>query len=181
MIEVSASLLFGCSTVSTPLPATDKSSVYSVKIPPPLFFFMNQQYYRMWLAVFIHVLDSERNVYVHGMSSSARSFFFHLHCLGKLRQYLNRKTTNAIAVSLVLSRLDYCNSCLKKNQLLRLQQVQHTAARTVTQTKRSDHITPILCELHWLPVDMRVNYKILSCVQLQEWHSPSVPSGTNTT
>ena len=39
MIEVSASLLFGCSTVSTPLPAIDKSSVYSVKIPPPPFFF----------------------------------------------------------------------------------------------------------------------------------------------
>ena len=55
--------------------------------------------------------------------SNARSCFFHLHCVGKLHQYLNRKTANAIAVSLVLSRLDYFNSCLwgmPKNQQLRL-------------------------------------------------------------
>ena len=122
-----------------------------------------------------------------------RSWSFHLHCLGKLCQYLNRKTenwqylhrktANTIAVSLVLSRLYYCNSCLwgrPKNQLLRLQRVQNTAERTVTQTKKSDHVFPILRELHWLPVEMRIDYKILSCVQLYEWHSPPVPSRANT-
>ena len=101
------------------------------------------------------------------ISSAVRSCFFHLCSLGKQRQYLNRKTANAFAVSLVLSRLDYCNSCLRgmpKNQLLRLQLVQNTAATVVTQTKRSDHITLILRELHWLPVEMCINYKILSLV-----------------
>ena len=63
---------------------------------------------------------------------------------------------------------------MPKKQLLRLQRVQKTAARTVTETKRLDHITPILRDLHWLPVDL------VSCVQLYEWHSPPVPSGTNT-
>ena len=38
------------------------------------------------------------------------------------------------------------------------------AARTATQTKRSDHITPILYELHWPPVEMRTDYKLLSLV-----------------
>ena len=74
------------------------------------------------------------------IKSVVRSCFFHLRCLGKLRQYLNRKTANTICVSLVLSMLDYCNSCLRgmpKNQLLRLQRVQNTATRPVTQTKRS--------------------------------------------
>ena len=96
-----------------------------------------------------------------------RSCFFHVRCFGKLHQYLNRKTGNAIALSLVQSWLVYCSSCLRsmrKNQLLRLQRFQNTAARIATQTKRSDHITPILHELHWLPVEMRIDYKILSLV-----------------
>ena len=101
------------------------------------------------------------------ISSIVMLCFFHLCCLGKLWQFQNRKTANAIAVSLVLSRLDYCSSYLwgmPKNQLLRLQWVQNTAARILTQRKRLDHITPILCKLHWLPVEMHIDYKILSLV-----------------
>ena len=101
------------------------------------------------------------------VSSVIKSYFFHLHW-GKLCQYLNRKTVNATAVSLVLSKLDNCNSCLRgtsKNQLLRLQRVQNPAARIVTgQTKRSHHITPIFHKLHWVPVKMCTDYKILSLV-----------------
>ena len=40
----------------------------------------------------------------------------------------------------------------------------NTAARIVSQTKRSDQITPILRELHWPPVEMRIDYKIQSLV-----------------
>ena len=43
----------------------------------------------------------------------------------------------------------------------KLQHVQNTAARIVTYTSRQDHITPILSELHWLPVQYRIIYKIL--------------------
>ena len=53
---------------------------------------------------------------------------------------------------------------MPKKQLLRLQRVQNTAARTITQTRRSDHVTPIFRELHWLPVEMRIDHKILSLV-----------------
>ena len=53
---------------------------------------------------------------------------------------------------------------MPKNKLLRLQRVQNTASRIITQTKRSDRIVPILRELHWLPVEMEIDYKILSLV-----------------
>ena len=46
----------------------------------------------------------------------------------------------------------------------RLQNVQNAAARIitrVTRTKKYDHITPVLKQLHWLPVNQRINYKIL--------------------
>jgi len=42
----------------------------------------------------------------------------------------------------------------------RLQAVQNAAARLVTGTRRCDHITPVLRQLHWLPVRQRVNFKL---------------------
>jgi len=42
----------------------------------------------------------------------------------------------------------------------RLQAVQNAAARLVTGTWRRDHITPVLRQLHWLPVRQRVNFKL---------------------
>ena len=35
------------------------------------------------------------------------------------------------------------------------------AARRIMQTKKSDHITPVLSNLHWLPIEHRVIFKLL--------------------
>jgi hypothetical protein len=48
-----------------------------------------------------------------------------------------------------------------KHQLGTLQRVQNTAVRIISGKKWRDHITPVLRELHWLPVEERVCYKIL--------------------
>ena len=37
-----------------------------------------------------------------------------------------------------------------------LQCVQNTAARIVTLAKKFDYITPVLIQLHWLPVHFRI-------------------------
>ena len=42
----------------------------------------------------------------------------------------------------------------------RLQSVQNAAARLITGARRRDHITPILRQLHWLPVRQGVTFKI---------------------
>jgi len=44
--------------------------------------------------------------------------------------------------------------------LKRLQKVKNTAARIVSKTKTSNYITPILKQLHWLPIKMRIEFKI---------------------
>ena len=66
---------------------------------------------------------------------------------------------------LVISRLDYCNSLLcdipKYGQREKLRRIQNTAAKMVTEAFSSDHITQIFKSLHWLPVEARVNFKIL--------------------
>ena len=50
-------------------------------------------------------------------------------------------------------------SGLPQNQISRLQHIQNTAAHVVTLSRKSCHITPILKELHWLPVSQRIVFK----------------------
>jgi len=69
----------------------------------------------------------------------------------------------AVTTALVSSRLDCCNSVLSgtsQSNLNKLQRVQNAVARTVTATSKHEHITPVLAELHWLPVAARIDFKI---------------------
>ena len=50
---------------------------------------------------------------------------------------------------------------LPHNQLQLLQRAQNTAARIVTRSKKIHHITPVLQQLHWLPVSYRIDFKII--------------------
>ena len=47
------------------------------------------------------------------------------------------------------------------NQIQRLQRSQNAAARLVSGARRREHISPVLRQLHWLPVDKRVKFKVL--------------------
>ena len=62
----------------------------------------------------------------------------------------------------ISSRLGYCKSLLygiNDGLLKKLQAVQNAAARVTTKTRKY-HITPVLRELHWLPVRKRIIYKL---------------------
>ena len=62
-------------------------------------------------------------------------------------------------------RLDYCNSLLygcPQYLINRLQKVQNNAVRLILKVPKTDHITPHLQTLHWLPVNARIQYKICS-------------------
>ena len=39
--------------------------------------------------------------------------------------------------------------------------MQNSAARVVKRVRKFDHITPVLRELHWLPVQQIIKYKVL--------------------
>ena len=64
----------------------------------------------------------------------------------------------------ITPRLDYCNALLygvNTNIISKIQRVQNTATRLITRSKKQDHITPVLMSLHWLPVQFRIQYKLL--------------------
>lgn len=66
---------------------------------------------------------------------------------------------------IVSAKLDYCNSLLfgiTKANIAKLQLVQNSLARLVTGKRRFDHITPVLADLHWLPVSHRITFKLAS-------------------
>ena len=64
---------------------------------------------------------------------------------------------------LVAARVDYCNSLLysqSKCILKRLQSVLNSAARLIYLTSKYEHVTPLLIQLHWLPIEQRITFKI---------------------
>jgi hypothetical protein len=93
-----------------------------------------------------------------------RSALAAIRRIGQIRDYLDKDNTARLVHAFVTSRLDSCNSLiydLPESYLAKLQRIQNTAARLVARTPRSDHITPVLHSLHWLPVKQRTIYKIL--------------------
>ena len=69
----------------------------------------------------------------------------------------------SLVVSLVLSRIDYGSATLvglPAYQIGRLQSVLNAAARVVYSSRRFDHVTPLLRELHWLRMSQRIDYKL---------------------
>ncbi|KAK3085690.1 hypothetical protein FSP39_007270 [Pinctada imbricata] len=118
-----------------------------------------------------------------------RSCYYHIRNIGRIRKYLTTDASKTLVNALVTSRLDYGNALLygvKKANVASLQMVQNTAARLISKTKRSAHVTPILIELHWLPVEFRSQYKILlfvfkalkgmAPIYLRDLIKPYVPS-----
>ena len=89
--------------------------------------------------------------------------FLELRRLASIRPYLSERTSARLVAALITSHLDYCNSVLAglpAEQIGRLQRIQNSAAQLVRKKRKRGHITPLLKELHWLPVKFRCEYKI---------------------
>jgi len=69
----------------------------------------------------------------------------------------------SLVVSLVLARLDYGSATLAglpAHLTDRLQSVMNAAVRLIFSSRKYDHVTPLLHELHWLRMRQRIEYKL---------------------
>ena len=96
-------------------------------------------------------------------SSTVSASFSALRQIRSIRRSIPKSVLITLIVSLVHSRLDYCCTILTgvPNILLqRLQSVLNTAARLVFASHRSEHISPLLRDLHWLRIRERIDYRL---------------------
>ena len=105
------------------------------------------------------------------ISSVVKTCFHQLRKCRHIRSFIPKSAAIIFANVFIYSRIDYCNSLfygLPKYSINRLQKIQNPAARIITRTSRSSHITPVLKSLHWLPIQYRINF---NCIVLLIVHS----------
>ena len=98
------------------------------------------------------------------VNAVCQSSFSHLRNIGFRGKYLTYDAAKIIIHAFVVSKLDYCNSLLyglPSYLIQKLQHVQNSAARLVTLCPRYCNVTPVLRDLHWLPVFFRIEFKIM--------------------
>ena len=98
------------------------------------------------------------------VNSVCKSAFYHLPNTSCIRKFLSLKSTEILVHAFVSSKLDYCSSLLynvPKYIFKKLLSVENAAARLITCSGEYDHITPVLFDLLWLPVNERIKFKIL--------------------
>ena len=98
------------------------------------------------------------------VNSICRACYSYLYSLGRIRHYLTEETAVTLVHAFITCKLDNLNSLLiglPSCILKKLQHIQNNAARIITRTRKHDHITDVLITLHWLPVEARIEYKVL--------------------
>ena len=81
-----------------------------------------------------------------------RSCNFRAQAIRHIRHLLSTDLAHTLACSLILTRLDYCNSVLygaPVSSIQKLQRVQNNAARIVLQTPRRPHAKPLMRQLRF--------------------------------
>ena len=90
-----------------------------------------------------------------------------LQKLKQIRNCLTPEATATLAIGLVTSHLDYANAIyfgLPKSELGKPQRIQNMVAKLITKARKYDSSTEALKSLHWLPIHLRIEFKVLTLV-----------------
>ncbi len=112
----------------------------------------NNQVKNLWV-----ILETNLSFSSH-VKAVTKSAYYHLKNIARIRCFVH---------AFITSRVDYYNGLLTglpKKTIRQLQLIQNAAARILTRTRKSEHITPVLRSLHWLPVTFRIDLKVLLLV-----------------
>ena len=109
------------------------------------------------------VFETAMSMFPH-VNNVCKSAFYHLGTISRIGKYLSTQTTETLIYAFVTSKLDHRNFLLynvPKNVIENLQSVHNAAAGLITRSRKCDHITRMLFDLHWLPVSEPIKFKIL--------------------
>ena len=84
-----------------------------------------------------------------------------------IRKYLPQSVTEILVLSTVVSHLDYCNSILAglpNSEISQMQRVQNIATKLVLGKSKFHSSSECLQELHWLPINKWIQFKVLTLV-----------------
>ena len=101
------------------------------------------------------ILDSGLTFNDHILSLSS-SLLFSLCQISRIRHLFSKEVLYIMINSIVFSKLFYCSAVWSgtyKQNIHKLQLLQNFAARILTETKKYDHITPVLKTLGWLTIE----------------------------
>ena len=107
-------------------------------------------------------LDNHLSMDKH-VNEVSRACFYHLRALRHIRPAITASDANMIACSVVGSRLDYANAVLygiSSKNINRLQRIQNALARCVVDPTVHGSSKALLQQLHWLPIQQRIDFKL---------------------
>ena len=104
--------------------------------------------------------------YLPHITNISKSINYTLHTIRLIRPSITTELAKLLVTSLILPRLDYCNSTLNSlpaHTIKMLTKLQYRAIRTIFRIKKysRQHITPYMKSIHWLPIPYRIQYKLL--------------------
>jgi len=107
--------------------------------------------------------------FVQQVNKVVSSCYYSIRHLRQVSHCVRRDVTKQLASAFILSRLHYCNSILDglpKSTIATLQRVQNAAAHMALNLRPRDSIWDDLRELHWLPIESRIQFKLCLLMHL---------------
>ena len=118
------------------------------------------KYLRVWLDQYL--------TFEHHVKVKSKTAICNIVKLMHIRRFMAQKTMEIFVFSLVISHLDYANGILlgSFNYVLnKFQLVQKWAAKLVLNRKKFDSSSKALKQLLWLPIEYRIQFKIIALVK----------------
>ena len=107
--------------------------------------------------------DSAKDLtYDHHISCVVSSCFAKLCQINRVKSSFEMETLELLITSLVFIKMLCCSSVWSNTTLQNinsLQSIQNFASKIVTNSRKFDHVTPLLRELNWLPVKEQLFYR----------------------
>ena len=104
-------------------------------------------------------INSHMDMATQVTNAACASAFFYLYNIRYIRKYFTSECTEKMIHAFMTNRLDYCTSLLygvPGHHMQKLQRVMNASARLIFCAPKYCHITPLLQQLHWLPIRLRI-------------------------